>query len=158
MTRQSVSTHPRERRHAAKLAEWTDFLPAALGRCDLTIRIHGKPARGQVYLTRCYLRALAQRDAASMHKLSEFVPQFGFRSRITSRELSDSADARAGVATATFIQNQVDSAYTIVRITFADGASESLATIDMSSALEEPAASAGYAWRFQIGCKIRHLE
>ncbi|HEX7994437.1 MAG TPA: hypothetical protein VF506_10985, partial [Streptosporangiaceae bacterium] len=123
-----------------------------------TIRVAGKPARGQVYLTRCYLRALARSDAASMHKLSEFVPQFGFRSRITSRELADSADARAGVATATFIQNQVDSAYTIVRITFADGASESLATIDMSSAREEPAASAGYAWRFQIGRKIRHLE
>jgi hypothetical protein len=93
-----------------------------------------------------------------MHKLSEFVPQFGFRSQITSRDFADSADARAGVATVSFIQNQVDSAFTRVRITFADGARATLAAIDMSPVLGEPAASQGYAWRFQIGSKIRHRE
>ena len=125
-TRQPGSIQSHQTRAAVTLVERTDFLPAGLGRCDWAIRIHGKPARGQVYLTRCYLRALARRDAASMKELSEFAPQFGFRSQITSRQLADSAYARAGVATATFIQNPVDSASTAVRITFADGARETL--------------------------------
>ncbi len=156
ITRQPVSTHTHQIRTATTLAERTDFLPASLGPCHWPMRIHGKPARGQVYLTRCYLRALARRDAATIHKLSEFNPQFGFQSQITSRELTDSADARAGVATVTFIQSPVDSAFTTVEITFADGAREGLATVDMSPALGEPAASAGYAWRFQIGSHVRH--
>lgn len=154
---QPARIHSRHIRPAITVAERTDFLPAALGRCQWPIRVHGKPARGQVYLTRCYLRALAQHDAASMRDLSEFVPKFGFRSQITSRDWADSADARTGVATAAFVQNPVDSAQTAIRITFADGARETLAAIDMSAALREPAASAGNAWRFPIGTKVRRL-
>jgi hypothetical protein len=94
ITRQPVSTHTHQIRTATTLAERTDFLPASPGPCHWPMRIHGKPARGQVYLTRCYLRALARRDAATIQKLSEFNPQLGFQSQITSRELTDSA-ARA---------------------------------------------------------------
>ncbi len=122
------------------------------------MRISGKPARGQVYLARCYLRALAHRDAATMGGLSESVPKFGFQSRITSRDLADSADARAGVATVTFDPNPIDSGSAAIEITFAGGAREGLSLVDMSPALPEPAASLGSAWRFQIGSDIRHLD
>ena len=157
MARHPAGPDRHQIRTATTIAERTDFLPAALGPCSWPVRIHGKPARGQIYLTRCYLRALAHRDAATMHELSEFVPQNRFSSRITSRDIAHSADARAGAATVTFIQNQVDSAQTAVQITFADGARESLGMIDISMVLPDPAQYLGDAWRLAVGSDIKHL-
>jgi hypothetical protein len=157
LARHPAGTDRHQIRTATTIPERTDFLPAALGRCSWPLRIHGKPARGQIYLTRCYLRALAHRDAATMHELSEFVPQNNFSSRITGRDTARSADARAGAATVTFIQNPVDSAQTAVEITFADGARESLGMADISLVLPDPAPYEGDAWRFAIGSDIQHL-
>ncbi len=155
---QPVSTHRHQIRTATTIAEQTDFLPTSLGPCRWPMRISGKPARGQIYLARCYLRALARRDAATMSGLSEFGPRFGFQSRITSHDLADSADARVGVATVNFQSNPIDAGSATIEITFADGAREGLSLVDMSPALPEPAASLGYAWRLQIGSGIKHVD
>jgi hypothetical protein len=157
IARPQVGAHGHQSQTVTTVAARTDFLPTSLGPCSWPMRVHGKPARGQDYLMHCYLWALAHRDAAMLHELSEFVPQNNFQSRITSRDMADSADARAGVATVTFTQNQVDSAQTAVEITFAGGASESLQMVDLSVVLPDPAPSLGDAWRLVIGSDTKFL-
>ncbi|HEX9064117.1 MAG TPA: hypothetical protein VF843_03365 [Streptosporangiaceae bacterium] len=155
---QPAGPHHRRVMTAIPLSARTDFLPGSAGRCAWPLRVHGRPFRGQVYLARCYLRALAHRDAAVLHELSWFVRQNNFRSRITRREMTHAADARSGIAAVTFRQNQVDAAQTAVTITFADGARESLQLTDMSLVLPDPAPALGNAWRLQIGSDVKHLH
>jgi hypothetical protein len=59
-------------------------------------------------------------------------------------QLWHAADARDGVATATFVPNQDDSAYVTVNIVFADGVAESVPML-----LANPASA--HSWRLQIG-------
>jgi hypothetical protein len=72
----------------------------------------------QVNLIRCYLRAVAERDMSRLRDVAYNDPE----PHLTSAQLRNSADARAGLATATFRPDAVDSAYATVHIRYADGA------------------------------------
>jgi hypothetical protein len=63
---------------------------------------------------------------------------------MTSARLRNSADARAGLATATFRPNDTDSAYATVHVRYADGA-----RVTVNIWIVNPAA--GRSWRVLIG-------
>jgi hypothetical protein len=65
--------------------------------------------------------------------------------RITKAGLTQSADARAGLATAAFTPSPVDSTYVLLTITYADGARERTGLMNMI------AMGGSSAWRMSIG-------
>jgi len=69
------------------------------------VRIQGKPTPVQARLVRCYVWALAHRDTAALLAVAPATPPV----RITKADLTHSADARSGRATATFLPALVDS-------------------------------------------------
>lgn len=108
------------------------------------MRIHGRPTREQAGLVRCYLRALAERDIAGLQAVAANIPPV----RITKADLTHSADARAGLATATFLPADTDVAYAPLIITYADGASDRLGIQNMT-AMGGPS-----EWRMTIGTDV----
>jgi hypothetical protein len=68
--------------------------------------------------------------------------------RITSADLAYSADARAGLATATFTPNPNDNTSAFVTITYADGVRENAAMMNMI-AMGGPS-----GWRMDIGTDV----
>jgi hypothetical protein len=68
--------------------------------------------------------------------------------RITSADLAYSADARAGLATATFTPNPNDTTSAGVTITYADGVQQSASMMNMI-AMGGPS-----GWRMNIGTEL----
>jgi hypothetical protein len=109
--------------------------------CSWPLRVRGTATSTQVGLARCYLRALANRDHAEMAAVASNIPP----AHITSGLFLYTADARAGVATATFTPNPSDSTYAYVTIRFADGTVEDAGMLNMI-------AMGGHSqWRMDIG-------
>jgi hypothetical protein len=68
--------------------------------------------------------------------------------RITKADFTHSADARAGLATATITQNPEDTSSAFVDVVYADGARDQLGLINMN-AMGGPS-----GWRMVIGTDI----
>ena len=98
----------------------------------------------QAGLVRCYLRALAHRDTAALLAVAADIPPV----RITKADLTHSADARTGRATATFLPALVDTAFFEVIITYADRATDRLGVQNMV-AMGGPS-----VWRMSIGTDV----
>ena len=109
--------------------------------CSWPLRVRGEATAGQAGLVRCYLRALARRDTAGLMTVAANDPPV----RITRADLEHSADARAGLATATFTPSPVDDSYVLLTISYADGASERTGIENMIE-MEGPS-----SWRMDIG-------
>jgi hypothetical protein len=112
--------------------------------CSWPLRVRGKPAAAQAGLVRCYLRALAGRDAAGLAAVADNMPPV----RITPADLAHSADARSGLATATFTPNPSDPTNTPLTITYADGARDRLG-VENLIAMGGPS-----TWRMTIGTDV----
>jgi hypothetical protein len=124
---------------------WTivDWAESVYGTpsCSWPLRVRGTATSTQVGLARCYLRALANRDHAEMAAVASNIPS----AHITSGLFLYTADAQAGVATATFTPNPSDSTYAYVTIRFADGTVEDAGMLNMI-------AMGGHSqWRMDIG-------
>src|SRR5215470_18809854 len=125
-------------------AAWAAFKSRSTPSCSWPLRIRGKPTAAQAGLVRCYLRALAERDTGGLAAVAENMPPV----RITKADLAHSADARSGLATATFLPADVDVAYVPLIIGYADGASDRLG-------LENLIAMGGPSvWRMTIGTDV----
>jgi hypothetical protein len=125
-------------------AAWAAFKSRSTPSCSWPLRVHGKPTAAQAGLVRCYLRALAERDTAGLLAVAENIPPV----RITHADLVHSADARSGLATATFLPATVDSAYVPLIISYADGARDRLGIQNMI-AMGGPS-----TWRMTIGTDV----
>lgn len=108
--------------------------------CSWRLHIRGRPTAAQVRLVRCYLHALAHRDVAGLRAVAANIPAV----RITPADLAHAADARAGLATATFTPNPSDPTDAVLAIT-ADGAQARLELQNMI------AMGGPLAWRLVIG-------
>jgi hypothetical protein len=112
--------------------------------CSWPLQIHGSANPAQAGFVRCYLRALANRDTGGLMAVAADIPPV----RITSADLTYSADARAGLATATFAPNPYDITFCYVTITYADGAQNTLGILNMI-AMGGPS-----GWRMTIGTDL----
>src|SRR5690348_4542508 len=101
---------------------WAAFETSNAPSCSWPLQVHGKPTGAQAGLVRCYLQALARRDKAGLLTVAADIPPV----HITQADLTHSADARSGQATATFLPATVDTMYIPVIISYADGASDRL--------------------------------
>ena len=126
--------------HAAWEAIQTRGTPA----CSWPLQVRGTASPAQAGLVRCYLRALASRDTAGLMAVAADIPPV----RITSADLTYSADARAGLATAAFTPNPNDTTSAFVTITYADGVQEGASMMNMI-AMGGPS-----GWRMNIGAVI----
>ena len=89
---------------AAGYTAWAAFPGGNSPSCSWALRIRGTATAEQAGVVRCYLRALAERDTAGLVAVADDNPPV----RITATDLAHSADARAGLATATFTPSPVD--------------------------------------------------
>jgi hypothetical protein len=126
--------------HAAWRAIQTGGTPA----CSWPLQVRGTPSPAQAGLIRCYLRALASQDTAGLMTVAADIPPV----RITSADMTYSADARAGLATAVFTPNPEDTTSDFVIITYADGVRENASMMNMV-AMGGPS-----DWRMNIGTEI----
>lgn len=106
---------------------WMAFVPQLTPSCSRPVRVHGKATREQAGLVRCYLQATADHDAIGLNVLAGKGPF----ARIGNASFAHSADARAGLATATFTPSQMASTYVLLTIDYADGASEKTGLMNM---------------------------
>jgi hypothetical protein len=120
---------------------WDAYQTRGTPVCSWPLQVRGTASRAQVGLVGCYLRALAQREPTGLMAVAADIPPV----RITSADLTYSADARAGLATAAFTPNPEDTASAFVVITYADGVSESVGLTNMI-AMGGPS-----GWRMDIG-------
>lgn len=109
--------------------------------CSWRLHVRGTPPATQARLVRCYLRALAHRDVAGLLAVAANIPAV----RITHADLVHAADARSGLATATFEPNPSDPTSALLTITYADGARARLGILNMI-AMGGPS-----VWRLVIG-------
>lgn len=123
-------------------AAWAAFTGKGTPSCAWPLQVRGKFTTKQVGLVRCYLKALAHRDAAGLLAVAEGPV------RITKADLVHSADARAGTATATFTPNPSDTTNALVLIAYADGARDRLSMQNLI------AAGGPYSWRLAIGSPL----
>jgi len=112
--------------------------------CSWPLAVRGPADPAQTGLVRCYLRALAGRDTAGLLAVAADIPPV----RITRADLTYSADARAGLATATYTPSPVDDPDYEVTITYADGVTENASMMNMI-AMGGPA-----GWRMIIGTEV----
>ena len=75
-------------------AAWDAIQTWGTPTCSWPLQVRGTASRAQAGLVRCYLRALASRDTAGLTAVAADIPPV----RITSADLTYSADARAGLA------------------------------------------------------------
>jgi len=122
-------------------AAWDAIQTWGTPTCSWPLQVRGPASRAQAGLVRCYLRALASRDTAGLMGVAAYMPPV----RITTADLTHSADARAGLATATITQNPEDTSSAFVEIVYADGARDDLGLINMD-AMGGPS-----GWRMAIG-------
>lgn len=104
---------------------WTAFEPQFTPSCSFPLRVRGQGTPEQAGLVRCYLQSLAGGDTIGLNALAALPDH------ITQADLTYSADARAGLATATFTPSTVDSTYVLLTITYADRARESTGLMNM---------------------------
>jgi hypothetical protein len=123
---------------------WAAFKNRSTPSCSWPLRIRGKPTAAQAGLVRCYLRALAGHDAAGLAAVADNMPPV----RITRADFAHSADARSGLATATFLPADVDVAFAPFIITYADGATVRLGLQNLT-AMGGPS-----VWRMTIGADV----
>ena len=126
-------------------AAWDAIQAGGTPACSWPLQVRGTASQEQAGLVRCYLRALANRDTAGLQAVAADIPPV----RITSTDLAYSADARAGLATATFTPNQVDPTSAFVTITYADGVQEKDAGMMNMIAMGGPS-----GWRMIIGTDV----
>jgi hypothetical protein len=112
--------------------------------CSWPLQVRGTASPAQARLVRCYLRALASRDTAGLMAVAADIPPV----RVTSADLTYSADARVGLATAAFTPNPNDTTSAFVTITYADGVQEGASMMNMI-AMGGPS-----GWRMNIGAVI----
>jgi hypothetical protein len=112
--------------------------------CSWPLVVHGPANLAQTGLVRCYLRALANHDTASLMAVAADIPPV----RITKADFAYSADARAGLTTATFTPSPVDDTDYEVTITYANGVTEKAYMMNMI-AMGGPS-----GWRMIIGTDI----
>jgi hypothetical protein len=126
---------------------WAAFKNRSTPSCSWPLRIRGKPTAAQAApagLVRCYLRALAGHDTGGLLAVADNMP----RVRITPADFAHSADARSGLATATFIPNPSDPTNALLTIAYADGARDRLG-------LQNLIAMGGPSiWRMTIGTDV----
>jgi hypothetical protein len=115
-------------------------LPTSVPSCSWALRARGDATSEQAGLVRCYLRALAHHDSGGL--LAVAYTTSG-PVRITAKDFRHAADARAGVATATFVPGQEDYDHAVT-IVSADHATETVAM-----GLANPASF--HSWRLGIG-------
>jgi len=127
-------------------AAWAAYKSRTTPSCSWPLRILGKPSAAQAGLVRCYLRALAGHDTGGLGAVADYTPPV----RITRADLAHSADARSGLATATFLPADVDIAYMPLIIRYADGATDRLG-IENMIAMGGP-----NTWRMTIGTDVSH--
>jgi hypothetical protein len=113
-------------------------LPGAVVPCSWPLRVAGHATAAQAGLVRCYLRAVAEHDLAALQGLVN--PTY----RVTKAQLTQTADARAGRASATITPNSDNTGIATVRIDYADGAA-----CQFGIEIVNPQ-SAG-SWRIDIG-------
>ena len=123
---------------------WAAFKSQSTPSCSWPLRVHGEPTAAQEGLVRCYLRALAGRDTAGLLAVADNMPPV----RITPADFAHSADARSGLATATFLPSDVDVAWVPLIIRYADGARDRLG-LENLSAMGGPS-----VWRMPIGTDV----
>jgi len=123
---------------------WAAFKSQSTPSCSWPLRVHGEPTAAQEGLVRCYLRALAGRDTAGLLAVADNMPPV----RITPADFAHSADARSGLATATFTPNPSDSTNALLAITYADGARDWLGIQNLI------AAGGPSTWRMTIGTGV----
>jgi hypothetical protein len=123
---------------------WAAFKNRSTPSCSWPLRIRGKPTAAQAGLVRCYLRALAGHDTGGLLAVADNMP----RVRITPADFAHSADARSGLATATFLPADVDVAYVPLIIRYADGAKDRLGLQNLI-AMGGPS-----TWRMTIGTDV----
>lgn len=121
-----------------------NYGPISTPSCKWPVRITGPATTEQDGLIRCYLKGLATGSLNELKAVADDDPPV----RITQADLSHSADATSGTATAQVIPNQVDSASFLVSITFADGTEEQVP-------MQEVNPMAIDSWRLVIGTYIR---
>jgi hypothetical protein len=122
-------------------AAWEAIQTRGTPTCSWPLQVRGTASRAQAGLVRCYLRALASRDTAGLMGVAADIPPV----RITKADLTHSADARAGLATATITQNPEDTSSAFADIVYADGARDDVGLINMN-AMGGPS-----GWRMVIG-------
>jgi len=125
-------------------AAWDAIQTWGTPTCSWPLQVRGTASPAQAGLVRCYLRALASRDTAGLMAVAADIPPV----RITNADLTYSADARAGLATATFTPNPNDTTSAFVTITYADGVQENASMMNMI-AMGGPS-----GWRMTIGTYI----
>lgn len=120
-------------------------LPTSVPSCAWSLRVRGHATSEQAGLIRCYLRAIAQHDTNGLLAVAYTT---NGPVRITARDFRHSADARAGIATATLGPVGDDYSYAVT-IVFADHARD---TVAMGPA--NPASL--HSWRLGIGTLAVH--
>jgi hypothetical protein len=128
----------------AGYAAWAAFQGRNSPSCSWPLRIRGTATSEQSGVVRCYLQALAKRDTGALMAVADNNPAV----RITAADLAHSADARAGLATATFTPSPVDDTHVLLTIAYADGISEKTGIQNMI------AMGGASSWRMQIGTVI----
>jgi hypothetical protein len=122
---------------------WVAYETWGTPTCSWPVQVRGA-SLAQAGLIRCYLRALAHRDTAGLMAVAADIPPV----RITEADFRYSADARAGLATATSDGCPVDLTFCGVTITYADGVTENTDMMDMV-AMGGPS-----GWRMTIGTVV----
>jgi hypothetical protein len=112
--------------------------PTTVPACAWPLRVVGKTTTTQEGLIKCYLRDLALRSKSELAAVAA-QPVI-----ITAKDFEFSADARSGLATASFEPNAIASGTVDVSIRFADGKTSSLEMF-----LVNPAS--WRSWRLLIG-------
>ena len=125
-------------------AAWEAVQTWGTPTCSWPLQVRGIASPAQAGLVRCYLRDLATRDTNGLMAVAADIPPV----RITNADLKYSADARTGLATATFTPNPSDTTFASVTITYADGVQENASMINMI-AMGGPS-----GWRMNIGTDI----
>jgi hypothetical protein len=125
-------------------AAWGAIQTWGTPTCSWPLQVNGTASPAQAGLVRCYLRALASRDTAALMAVAADIPPV----RITSADLTYSADARAGLATAIVTPNPNDTTFAGVTITYADGMQEDASMMNVI-AMGGPS-----GWRMNIGTDI----
>ncbi len=125
-------------------AAWEAIQTWGTPTCSWPLQVRGTASPAQAGLVRCYLRALAHRDTAGLMAVAADIPPV----RITSADFRYSADARAGLATVTFMPSPIVTDMPIVTITYADGVQEKAGMMNMI-VMGGPS-----GWRMNIGTDI----
>jgi hypothetical protein len=126
---------------------WVAWRNGGTPSCSWPVNVQGAATDQQIGLVRCYLKALAGRDTASLETVAAGAP--GVRiTGIPGADWVHSADARAGLASAIFTPSPVDTSYVLLEIVYANGKHEKTGILNM---IERGGPS---VWRMDIGTSV----